>query len=157
VKVYSNTTPFISFAAIQRLDLLPKLFGIIRVTEEVIAECAAGEPIAVPDLRGLDWIIPIIAPSQPVPHILLELDRGEKTTLLAALADSADLVLMDEKLGRNMAEYLGLRVTGTLGTLLRAKRMRLIESFVGAAAEMRARGIFFNVRLIGRLAGTVGE
>lgn len=78
MKVYSNTTPFISLAAIQRLDLLPALYGTIHVTEDVIAECAAGGRITVPDLRGLDWIVPTTTPNQPAPHILLELDRGKK-------------------------------------------------------------------------------
>ncbi len=76
---------------------------------------------------------------------LLELDLGEKATILAAQEHQADLVLIDEKLGRNVAEYLGLRVTGTLGVLLKAKREGLIPSFVQAANSMRQRGIFFNL------------
>lgn len=31
-------------------------------------------------------------------------------------------VIIDEKLGRNIAEYLGLDVTGALGVLLKAKQ-----------------------------------
>lgn len=77
--------------------------------------------------------------------------------MLAALADQADLVLMDEKLGRNVAEYLGLNVTGTLGVLIRARRMGVLDSFVEAVAVMRRRGIYFDAQLIERLAGTVGE
>ncbi len=42
----------------------------------------------------------------------------------------ADWVIIDEKIGRNMAEYLGLHVTGTLGVLLKAKQQGLIPSFV---------------------------
>ena len=52
---------------------------------------------------------------------LLELDKGEKYTLNMALKMSADMVIMDEKIGRNIAEYLGLTVIGTLGILLNAK------------------------------------
>lgn len=91
------------------------------------------------------------------PHILLELDKGEKATLLAALAERADLVLIDEKIGRNMAEYLGLSVTGTLGVLLKAHKAGLIPSFRQAADRMRTRGIFYNPALIERLALTVGD
>ena len=54
MKVFSNTTPFIALASIQRLDLLPRLFGQVHVTEEVISECAVGGPVAVPLLRELD-------------------------------------------------------------------------------------------------------
>lgn len=157
MKVFSNTTPFIALASIQQLDLLPRLFGRIHVTEEVIGECAAGGPVAVPPLRGLDWIVPVRTPSEPAPHILLELDKGEKATLQAALAERADLVLMDEKIGRNMAEYLGLRVAGTLGVLLKARNAGLIPSFRDAAQAMRTNGIYFNDALIERLAATTGE
>jgi uncharacterized protein len=157
VKVFSNTTPFIALAAINRLDLLPKLFGKIYVVDEVIAECAAGGLVAVAPLRSLDWVIPVHGPAQPAPHLLLELDNGEKATLQAALADHADLVLIDEKIGRNMAEYLGLKVSGTLGVLLKARQAGLIDSFRDATDRMRSQGIFYNPTLIERLAGTVGE
>ena len=44
-------------------------------------------------------------------------------TLLLGVAHADALVLMDEKLGRNMAEYLGLKVTGTLGVLAKARSL----------------------------------
>lgn len=157
MKVFSNTTPFIALASIQRIDLLPKLFGQIHVVEEVIGECAAGGLIAVPPLRELDWIVSVVAPIQPAPHVLLELDNGEKATLQAAILEQADLVLMDEKIGRNMAEYLGLNVSGTLGVLLKARKLGLLASFRGAAQLMQAQGIFYNSALIDRMAATVGE
>lgn len=157
MKVFSNTTPFIALAAIDRLDLLPSLFGQVHITSEVLDECAAGSGIAVPPLQQFDWLILVNTPDTAAPHILLELDKGEKATLLAALSEKADLVLIDEKLGRNMAEYLGLAVTGTLGVLLRGYRAGLIPSFRQAAEHMRARGIFYNQGLIERLAQTVGE
>jgi predicted nucleic acid-binding protein len=59
----------------------------------------------------------------------LALDKGEKHTLDMAQKYQADWVLIDEKFGRNMAEYLGFRVTGTLGILIKAKQQGLISSF----------------------------
>jgi len=41
--------------------------------------------------------------------------------------------------------------------LLKAKRENLIPSFMQAANLMREHGIFFNPKLIERLAITVGE
>jgi predicted nucleic acid-binding protein len=157
MRVFSNTTPFIALASIGRLDLLPKLFQQIHVVEEVIDECAAGSLIAVPPLRELDWIVPAVTPVQTAPHVLLELDSGEKATLLAAHFVKADLVLMDEKIGRNIAEYLGLNVSGTLGVLLKARKLGLLDSFRAAAHLMQTHGIFYNSALIDRMAATVGE
>ena len=157
MKVFSNTTPFIALASIQQLDLLPQLFGHVHVAEAVISECAVGGLIVVPPLRQFDWIVPVPSMTAPAPHILLELDKGEKATLLAALSFKADLVLMDEKIGRNMAEYLGLKVSGTLGILLKARKAGLLDSFRDAAQLMREKGVFYDATLIDRLAATVGE
>lgn len=54
--VFCNTTPFIALSAIGELDLLPELFGEIHVVAEVVAECAAGGPIILPDLKRLSWV-----------------------------------------------------------------------------------------------------
>lgn len=83
--------------------------------------------------------------------------KGEKATLLAAQESNAGLTLMDEKIGRNVAEYLGLAVMGTLGILLRARKHELIPSFRQAASQMQLQGIYFNAALINRLATTVDE
>lgn len=40
--VFSNTTPFIALASIDRLSLLPELFDQIYVAKAVIDECAEG-------------------------------------------------------------------------------------------------------------------
>jgi uncharacterized protein len=66
-------------------------------------------------------------------------------------------VILDERMGRNEAEHLGLRVTGTLGVLLKAKRQGLIPSFREKAEAMVAQGIRFNSALIMRLALEAGE
>jgi predicted nucleic acid-binding protein len=44
-----------------------------------------------------------------------------------ALERHADLILVDERIGRRVAMALGLRVTGLLGVLAEAKRAGLIE------------------------------
>ena len=155
--MFSNTTPFIALSSIGKLELLPALFGKIHVAEAVIDECTAGGDIVVSPLRKLDWIVPVPNPTLPAPHVLIELDKGEKATLLAALAHQANLVLIDEKIARNMAEYLGLKVAGTLGVLLKARKAGLIASSRDAANAMRSQGGFYNPPLIDRLATTVDE
>jgi predicted nucleic acid-binding protein len=66
-------------------------------------------------------------------------------------------VVIDERRARNLAEYLGLRVTGTLGILTKAKANGMIPSFREAAGAMRRQGIFYSQGLIDRLAHRVGE
>lgn len=64
---------------------------------------------------------------------------------------------MDERLGRNLAEYMGIQVTGTLGIIAKARTQGLIPSFSRVALEMRQQGIFFSEGLILRIAARLGE
>ena len=155
--VFSNTTPFIALASIGQLELLPKLFGKVHVAESVIDECTEGGRIIVPDLLTLDWVIPVADQETSVLPVLFELDRGEKQTLILAMTHRATKVIIDERLGRRVAEYLGLNVTGTLGVLVKAKSIGLIPSFQEAAQAMRQQGIHYNTGLITRLAQHLGE
>ena len=147
--VFSNTTPFIALASIGQLHLLPQLFGTVHVAESVIGECA--------ELRSLDWVIPVVDEATSGLPVLLELDRGEKQTIILARKYAAHRVIIDERLGRRIAEYLGLNVTGTLGVLAKAKSAGLIPSFHEAAQAMRQQGIHYNAGLISRVALHLGE
>jgi len=69
----------------------------------------------------------------------------------------ADYVIIDEKMGRNIAEYLGFSVTGTLGILLKAKQNGKITSFSNYVKIMRNLGIRYNINLVKKLAQQVGE
>jgi hypothetical protein len=156
VTVFSNTTPFLALSSTDRLSLLPRLFTTVYVAESVSRECAQGGPIKVPDLRRLEWVRVLPDPQQHQPGLWM-LDAGERDTLELALERHAELVIIDERIGRNVAEYLGLRITGTLGVLLKARQQRLILSFRDEVAAMRREGIHYHPRLIDRLAPMVGE
>lgn len=154
--VFCNTTPFIALSAVNQLALLPKLFGKIYVVDVVADECARGGPISVPDLASLEWVE--IVQSKPCESLILfELDKGEKHTLDMAKRMLADKVIIDEKLGRDLGEYLGLNVTGTLGVLLKAKQQGLIESFSDCAYRMQQHGIRYNTELLSKLVRQMGE
>jgi hypothetical protein len=156
VIVFSDTTPFLALSSIGRLSLLPGLFGALHVADSVVHECGEGGPIQVPELRSLDWVRVVPAPQHHQPGLWM-LDAGERDTLELALAHHADLVIIDERIGRNLAEYLGLRITGTLGLLLKAREQGLIPSFRHEAEAMRRHGIHYHAGLIDRLARRVGE
>ncbi|KAA6187491.1 DUF3368 domain-containing protein [Thiohalocapsa marina] len=155
--VFCNTTPFIALASIDRLELLHQVLGTISVAESVVEECEQGGPIAVPGLRSLPWVT-VYSDLPPKDwSAVLDLDRGEQQTLLLARHHGSDLVVIDERRARSLAEYLGLRVTGTLGTLAKAKACGLIPSFREAATAMRDQGMYYSQGLIDRLAHRLGE
>ncbi|MBK8454036.1 MAG: DUF3368 domain-containing protein [Thiofilum sp.] len=155
--VFCNTTPFIALSSINRLSLMQQCFNEVYVVEEVIAECGVGGRITVPDLYSLEWVKPVKSLPLLYSTILLELDLGERHTIDMAKRYAADWLIIDEKAGRNLAEYLGLKVVGTLGILLKSKQQGWLDSFTSAANQMVQQGIRYHPELIRRLARQVGE
>ena len=156
--VFSNTTPLIALASVDALHLLPAIFQRVHVAASVAAECRVGGPIIVPELSTFSWLEIVSAPLPSAPRSpLWELDAGERDTIELACELKANLVIIDEKLGRNHAEFLGLKITGTLGVLLKAKQLGLITSFTAMAEKMRTQGIRYSPELVARLAAKVGE
>ena len=154
--IFSNTTPLFAFAALGRFELLEKVHKEIFVVETVVQECEVGGPILVPDLRGFPWVHIVPSPPQPDQRFYM-LDAGERDTLSVALENGATRVLIDERLGRNLAEYHGLAVVGTLGTLLKARQLGVIPAFLPLVRRLQADGFRYHDSLVMRLAALVNE
>jgi len=153
---FSNTPPLFAFSAIGSFDLLQAVHGQLHIVETVVKECKVGGPIAVPDLRTLGWITIEPAPAHPDPRFYM-LDAGERDTISAALSHNNCSVLIDERLGRNLAEYHGLSVVGSLGTLLKAHQLKLIPHFLPIVRKLQAKGFHYHEPLVLRLAELAGE
>ena len=86
------------------------------------------------------------------------LDPGEAEAIALALEMSADLILVDERDGRSAAERAGLRVTGVLGVLLRAKNEGQIQLIKPEIDALRTRAWFFlSARLQEKALEIAGE
>jgi predicted nucleic acid-binding protein len=64
------------------------------------------------------------------------------------LIHAIDTVAIDEKAGRRLARIHGLKVTGSIGILLKAKRHNFIPNLGECIVRMRARGIWISEELI---------
>lgn len=124
MRVVSNTSPLSNLAIIGRLDLLKQRYGVVRIPPAVADELSrlshvAGQAcIAAALTEG--WLVVENLLTTPLPHPF-RLDPGEREAIALALALRADVLLMDEKRGRDAARQAGLTVAGVLGELLHAR------------------------------------
>jgi uncharacterized protein len=128
--VVSDTSPVRALANLGRLDLLRDLFTEVVVPPAVARELG-NPPIgqAVVALEGHPFIrVRAASDREAVARFLVDLDSGESEALALALELGADLVLIDEAVGRDVARRAGLASIGVLGLLLEARRRGLIES-----------------------------
>ena len=133
-----NTSPLQYLHQLGQLRIIPALTAGIIVPAPVIAELEAGRALGcdVPDVRGLSWIAirqPVSAPALP---LAADLGRGEAAVLALALESRDAVVILDDGIGRRAAELLGVRLTGTLGLLLDARKKGLISKISPALDEL---------------------
>jgi predicted nucleic acid-binding protein len=93
-------------------------------------EVLAGAPGAVgsAELRQATWIRTVALQDPQRADLRSDLDRGEAEVLSLAQELGADLVIIDERLARRHAKRVGLRLTGTLGVLLKAKSLGFVPT-----------------------------
>ena len=130
MKVVSNTSPLTNLAAIGQFDLLRKLYCEINIPDGVWDELNAFGK-AWPGSREVaeaDWVNRHTVKNQLwVSTLRSDLDRGESESIVPASELEADMVLLDEKDGRNAAFRINLKPVGVIGVLLEAKQKCLIE------------------------------
>ncbi|MDI1311571.1 hypothetical protein [Prosthecobacter sp.] len=128
--VISDTSPLRYLVAIGHVDVLPILYGRILCLPEVFAECQ--HPQSPATLR--EWIktppvwLAVVTPVSSWTHSeLARLDAGEAAAIRLAHDQAADLLLMDERKGRQIAQRLGFRVSGILAVIADAARLQLLD------------------------------
>ena len=85
------------------------------------------------------------------------LGDGEQEAIALAVAIGAEAVLIDERAGRRVAEEVGLRVIGTLGLLLEAKRAGHIRTIRAELDKLLETSFFLSPQLYDQLLRLAGE
>lgn len=108
-----------------------------------ITVAGAGAPGA-DEIRDAEFVVTVTLEDTPLLRALtMELDAGEAEAIACAVQSRADWLLIDERRGRSIAEKLGVRVIGTLGILIAAKRGGQLAEVKPALNELRERAGFW--------------
>ncbi len=158
--IVSNTGPLIALAKVDRLDLVERLFGQVRVPPAVQRELLA---IQSPEVTRLEQALTHLIELVPVPRltpevqiVTMQLGAGEQQAI--ALAYELKLpLLIDDHRGRSAARRLGLMVIGVAGALIQAKKAGSLSAVRPLLEEIRERGYWLSDELLDVATKLAGE
>jgi uncharacterized protein len=161
MRVVSNTSPISNLAIIGRLDLLKRRYGTVRIPPAVAAELSAlSYPAAkawITAALAEGWLVTEQAPPCS-PQLPFPLDAGETEAIGLAVATRADVLLMDERRGREAARRNGLAVGGLPGELLHARQAGMLPSLRPELDRLRSEaGFFVDAEIERFILSQVGE
>lgn len=157
--IIADSSPLISLAIIDQLELLPQLYERVIVPTAVWDEVTlqgAGLPgaQAVSQIQWFEIQTPEKVAIEPFSMLI---DRGEAEAIAIAQSISNSIVLLDDAKARRVAERLGVARIGTLGILRRAKNAGLITEIKEYIELLQINGIYMRQSLVEAVLQDVGE
>lgn len=137
--IVSDTSCIGYLIQINLLHLLQILYGEIIIPVSVNDEILqlANKRDILSEFKNADWIKIYSAHNlSNVEDYENILDRGELEAISIAIELNADLLIIDEKLGRIVATTIGFDITGLVGILITSKNKNLIPSVKTALDEV---------------------
>ena len=128
----ANSSVLIALSTIDQLALLPRRFpegiAIPRAVWREVVETGEGQPGAE-EVANSSWItVRDVKNTGLVSLLTWELDDGEAEAIALCQELGSDVLVLDEKDARRTARRLGLKVLGTVGLLIWAKRTGLLAT-----------------------------
>jgi len=118
---------------------LHRLYGTVNITKEVATEYGKALP---------EWIQLKSSRDEAYKKILrASVDEGEASAIALALENSDALLILDDLKARKYAEKLGLKIIGTIGVLIDAKRSGYLSSIKPSLKKIRHTNFRLTVEL----------
>jgi len=146
--VISDTSLIQYLFQVGLLDLLFTLYEEITVPEAVAHELADGldHGVDLPSAEAMSRFNVRAAPIVRIRELSPSLGKGEREVLALACDSPGCLVLLDDALARLHARQMGLRLTGTLGILLKAKQSGLLIEIRPILDKLETKGFRLDKR-----------
>lgn len=129
IVVVAGTSPIRYLVRIGEIDLLAKLYGQVVLPGVVLDELRAvdGLPVVRDWAGDLPAWVQVLSPANPLAVTVTNLHRGESHAIALAEELHAGLLLIDDRVGMQVALKRGLTITGTLGVLVEAAQAGLTQ------------------------------
>lgn len=145
-----NASPWIALSICGQTSLLNKLYNEVYIPYGVKDEIMAGgkHDIGVKELKTSPWLKIEKVSDIGKLELLYELEQGEAEVIVLAKEKGIKHVLIDEKIARQQAKIFGLKVIGTLGLLLKAKKKGLLSSIRPLIIKILDNGIWIKEEVV---------
>jgi uncharacterized protein len=157
--IIADSSPLISLAIIEQLELLPQLYQRVLLPPAVWDEVTV-QGIGLPGanaVRKVTWLEIQTPEAALLKPLSILVDRGEAEAIALAQSIPESIVLLDDAQARRVAERLNVPRIGTLGILRRAKKSRLVMAVKPYIEELRSQGIYIRQSLIDAVLQDLGE
>lgn len=155
--VVSDTSTLTNLYQVDQLHLLHLLYGKIIVPPGVRRELYRIDSQKAA-IEQLDWVTTEYPKDQKlIAALLIDLDLGESKAIALAVELNSDLLIIDERKGRAIAENKGIRIAGLLGILVAAKKAGHIDTLTPVIKRLRANGFRLKATLIDKVLRILGE
>lgn len=118
----------------------------MEVAEEV--RVGGKQSFGLDVFNGAQWLDIQVAEVALQPFLSNSLDRGDASVIQTAMNLGLPLACIDETAGRRVARLCGLDVTGSVGILLKARRLGFEVSIPLALQRMQAQGIWLSDQVV---------
>jgi len=141
--VIVNTSCLIALDQIGRIELLCKLYEKVLVPAEVKKE-----------FTDLDLpCISIVEVSDENKKVFVEelnLGKGE-TAAISLAVETGNICIIDDLKARKISLKIGIKISGTIGILLRAEKKGFIKSAYDELLILRSKGFYVSEELLNKL------
>ena len=127
--IVSDSSPLISFAILNKLSLLEKIFDDLYIPQSVFNEITSQNKPFTQKLQSFtEHRVRQVKNDFAVELLLKDLDVGEAEAIVLAKENNIRDILIDEYKGRKIAFTEGLFPIGTVGVLIQAKKKGFINA-----------------------------
>ncbi len=153
-----DASPLILLAKVGYAHLLLDLPTSCCIPQAVAEEIVRGAPHDPARVLVVEGRIPIIDVPSLSPDVLAwNLGPGETAVISYALTHPNVTAILDDMAARKCARSLGVRVKGTLGVVVLAKRKGLVPSAAAIFRDLLSVGAYFDDALARHVLQQIGE
>ncbi len=155
--VVSNTTPIITLACINKIDILKHFFDKVYIPQAVYDEIKSKRAYGYREIDDDFFEVTTIKDTFAQNILLNDLDLGEAQTIVLAKELNADIVLIDETIGYNIAKSQMLNVQRILSFLIASKKKGYINEVKPLLDEMIDKGRWISGKVYRDVLRFCGE